>query len=344
MVRRLSIKWNFAVVIAMLFLTGNLLAQPSPVKWHVKANSPDGKKSDKGEFGVEITGQIAKGWYIYSITQPEGGPTPTRITAPDGQGVKLSGKVDSPKPIVKFDEAFSMNTETYEGTIVFTVPLVKTQGRNELNDSRTVNIDVYFQACNGQICLLPRTVKLETAVPDSATTKDKETGVTSASEWVPSENQERAKTEAVDFLFTDFEGKSRKFSEFRGRYVLLDFWATWCRPCLADFPKLALLHEKYKSSGFEIIGMGSETIGDEAEAPDPEFVKETDQRARQVLSSRRIAWPQATSESAVPVAIKLFDVQVLPTKILIDREGRVVARIGERDDISAIIEEHIGSK
>lgn len=142
----------------------------------------------------------------------------------------------------------------------------------------------------------------------------------------------------VDFDFADFTGKSRKFSEFRGKIVLLDFWATWCAPCLADIPKLKAIYEKHKADGFEIVGMNVETIGDDAGAPDAETVKENFAKARRIVTTRGVNWTIATSETAVPVATKIFGVESLPTKILIDKDGKVIAEIGEKDDLLMIVE------
>ena len=140
----------------------------------------------------------------------------------------------------------------------------------------------------------------------------------------------------ADFDFTDFEGKKRRFSEFKGKIVLIDFWATWCGPCLADIPKLKTLYDAYKSQGFEILGMNAETIGDEDPA-DPEFAKESAARAKQIVKTRGVNWPQADAETSLPVAVKVFGVTVLPTKIIVDGDGQILARIGEKDDTEKIV-------
>ena len=151
------------------------------------------------------------------------------------------------------------------------------------------------------------------------------------------ETVQKSDAKAIDFDFTDFTGKPRKFSEFRGKIVLLDFWATWCAPCLADIPKLKAIYEKHKADGFEIVGMNVETIGDDG-APDAAAAKESAAHAKQIVASRNVNWTVATTETAVPVATKVFGVESLPTKILIDREGKVLAEIGEKDDLAGIVE------
>ena len=140
-----------------------------------------------------------------------------------------------------------------------------------------------------------------------------------------------------EFSFTDFNGKSHKFSEYRGHYVLIDFWATWCKPCLADIPHLKELYTKYHERGLEIIGMDSETLGQEEGDTDPEFAKETQARARTIVSTRGAVWTHATAETAVPVAVKIFGVESLPTKILIDAQGKVIARIEESSELDQLL-------
>lgn len=140
-----------------------------------------------------------------------------------------------------------------------------------------------------------------------------------------------------EFSFTDFAGKTRKFSEFRGKVVLLDFWATWCKPCLAEIPKLKELYAKYNAQGFEILGMDSETLGQDEADFDAEFAKETQERARQIVQTRGVNWTQATSETAVPIATKIFGVSTLPSKILVDREGKIIAIFKEGDDLDKMI-------
>jgi thiol-disulfide isomerase/thioredoxin len=160
------------------------------------------------------------------------------------------------------------------------------------------------------------------------------------------QDAETAKSEnaPIEFTFTDFKGAPRKFSEFRGKYVLLDFWATWCKPCLADIPHLKELYDKNKDKGFEIIGMDSETIGDDDPDADPEFAKQTAERAKTIVTTRGANWTHATSATAVPIANKVFGVKSLPTKILINPEGKIVAQIKEGKELDEILAKVLSEK
>jgi cytochrome c biogenesis DsbD-like protein len=137
-------------------------AQPSPVKWAIKADTAVQNLKAGEKLTVEVIADISEGWHIYSLTQPEGGPKATRMTMPSGQQFKLSGTIEAPKPRVKFEESFGMNTEIHEGKVEFSLP-VKVDS-NATEGTQKLLVDIYFQACSEKICLMPRTITLETGV------------------------------------------------------------------------------------------------------------------------------------------------------------------------------------
>ena len=305
--------------------------EPNPIKWSITTNvSKPVKAGDR--FVLELTAQIEKGWHLYSTERVEGGPTPTRIIIPSGQSFEMAGEIDSPAPHSSYDPNFQIATDYYEGSVPFTIPLRALA--NSGASANKLHVQVRYQTCTQTICLAPKLLELEAQIKIAGIEAGPKQSVEPAGAEKPFEPLP-AGAVVPDFDFTDFTGKTRHLSEYRGRFLLLDFWATWCSPCLADIPHLRESYSKYRAQGFEIVGMDSETLGQGLVEPD--FVRDTQARAREIVRTRGVTWTQATTETSVPVAVKVFGVNSLPAKVLIDRDGRLVARVKTSSELDALL-------
>ncbi len=109
----------------------------------------------------------------------------------------------------------------------------------------------------------------------------------------------------------DLEGEPISLADYRGKVVLLDFWATWCVPCIAEMPNVKAIYEKYHTQGFEVIGISF----DLDETALHKFLKENQLPWRQIFAGER-----RTSSVA-----QKYHIEGIPTQFLIDREGTVIS-------------------
>ena len=114
-----------------------------------------------------------------------------------------------------------------------------------------------------------------------------------------------------DFEFTDFDGKKHRFSEYRGKIVLLDFWGMWCPPCRAELPHLKAAYSKFQPRGFEIVGMNTDEI-------------DAVPQVKKTLRDNGMDWVQAKRESIEHV-IRALRISSFPTTVLVGADGKVLS-------------------
>jgi peroxiredoxin len=112
---------------------------------------------------------------------------------------------------------------------------------------------------------------------------------------------------APDWRLTGIDNKEHALADYHGQVVLLDFWATWCAPCLAVSPHMQKLHEHYKDRGLAVIGIHYNDQGDPAAYAD----------------KHGYTYPSMTDGNT---AARAYGVSRIPTLILVGRDGTVVHR------------------
>jgi len=141
-----------------------------------------------------------------------------------------------------------------------------------------------------------------------------------------------------DFAFVDFAGGRHKLSDFRGQVVLLDFWGTWCGPCIEEMKHLDPLYEKFNPRGFEVISMNMEKT---AGRLSPEGYLAVNATARAYIAKAGHQWLQATQESIERVAVDLIHVNSYPTCILIGVDGKIISRDARGETLAILLEKHL---
>ncbi len=134
---------------------------------------------------------------------------------------------------------------------------------------------------------------------------------------------------APDFEVTLTDGRTTRLSDHRGQVVLVDFWATWCQPCLDELPGLKNAYDRFRRRGFTVVGISL----DQDAAP-----------VKQFMQLHRIRWPVAASGLGLsdPI-VQTWSVQGIPMSYLVDRKGIIRARALFGADVERVVGELLGS-
>lgn len=131
---------------------------------------------------------------------------------------------------------------------------------------------------------------------------------------------------APDFTLNDTKGAPFSLSSLKGKYVLIDFWASWCQPCMMEMPNVMELYKNYKGKGFEIVGVSLD------------HEKDAWQKTTQIPGLDWIHVWDMVNDSLGHVARK-YGVTSIPHNVLLDKEGKIIKVNIHGDELSAKLAE-----
>ncbi|WP_235938066.1 peroxiredoxin family protein [Chitinophaga solisilvae] len=133
---------------------------------------------------------------------------------------------------------------------------------------------------------------------------------------------------AMNFTQQNVKGDPVKLTDYRGKYVLLDFWASWCGPCRAENPNVLENYEKYHSKGLEILGV---SLDDKKDA----WVK--------AIKDDGLTWEHVSDlKGWRNVVAKEYNIRAVPSNFLLDKDGKIIAKDLRGEELSRKLEEIFG--
>jgi peroxiredoxin len=132
------------------------------------------------------------------------------------------------------------------------------------------------------------------------------------------------------FSEKDLDGQPLELASYRGKIVLVDFWATWCGPCVGELPNVLAAYQKYHDQGFEIVGISL----DKDRAALTSFIKDRGMTWRQYFDGQ--GWQNKLAEA--------YGIQSIPATFLLDRDGKIVAKNLRGEALDAKLAELLGGK
>ena len=137
-------------------------------------------------------------------------------------------------------------------------------------------------------------------------------------------------SDVPDFELPDKDGKTFKLSSLRGKYVLIDFWASWCGPCMREMPNVVKLYKECKGKNFEIVGVSLDQKRD---------------AWLNAVEKNKMKWIQVSDlKSWATAPVKLCNVSAVPYTVLIDPQGKVIALELRGEELISKVKEVLNKK
>ena len=133
--------------------------------------------------------------------------------------------------------------------------------------------------------------------------------------------------QAIEINLPNPNGEYVKLSSFRGKYVLVDFWASWCGPCRMENPNVVNLYKKYKDKGFEIYGVSLDM----------------DKKSwLEAIQKDNLTWTQVSDLAYWnSIVVANYRISGIPATVLLDKEGKIIAKDLRGPELEAKLKEEL---